>query len=48
MGKVYRWNIRPRFWDANVVCVGRTYLDLFSMKKDQDDRNDRLLPQCIF
>lgn len=34
MGEAYKWNIRPRFWDANVLCVGHTYLDLYSIKKD--------------
>jgi unsaturated rhamnogalacturonyl hydrolase len=33
MGKKYRWNIRPRLWDANVLCIGQMYVDLYMMKK---------------
>lgn len=34
MGTKYKWNIRPRLWDANVLCIGHLYLDLYKMKKD--------------
>jgi len=34
MGKKYRWNIRPRPLDANVLCIGHMYIDLYNLKKD--------------
>jgi unsaturated rhamnogalacturonyl hydrolase len=36
MGEKYRWNIRPRLWDANVLCIGHLYLDLYKMKKQPE------------
>lgn len=36
MGKKYRWYIRPRLWDANVLCIGHMYIDLYNLKKDPE------------
>ena len=34
MGKQFRWTIRPRLWDANVLCIGQLYTGLYEIKKD--------------
>ena len=36
MGKKYHWNIRPRLWDANVLCIGHMYIDMYNLKKDPE------------
>lgn len=36
MGKEHKWTIRPRLWDANVMCIGHMYLDLYKMKKNPE------------
>ena len=34
MGEKYRWTLRPRLWDANVLGIGQMYVDLYRIKKD--------------
>jgi unsaturated rhamnogalacturonyl hydrolase len=36
MGEGYRWYIRPRLWDANVLQIGQVYLELYKLKKKQE------------
>lgn len=36
MGEKYRWSIRPRLWDANVLCIGQMYVDLYKIKRQPE------------
>lgn len=36
IGKKYEWTVRPRLWDANILCIGHLYVDLYKMKKNPD------------
>lgn len=34
MGKQYKWSVRPRPYDANVLAISHMYLDLYSIVQD--------------
>lgn len=36
MGKEYRWSIRPRLWDANILCIGHMYVDMYKLKRQPE------------
>lgn len=34
MGNEHKWTIRPRLWDANVLCIGQVYVDMYNIVKE--------------
>ncbi|TNJ45848.1 glycoside hydrolase family 88 protein [Tamlana fucoidanivorans] len=35
VGETYKWGIRPRPWDANVLAIGHMYLDMYEISGDK-------------